>query len=106
MMIADLQCRITIEQALDVADGAGGVTRGWATQAVVWASLRTAGGGRRDIADRPELAERYRIRMRWRGDVDGSRRLRHGERLLAIRSAHDPDGRRRWLDLIAEEITP
>lgn len=100
--------RFALERPIEEADGAGGVVRRFALCAFVWGSLSAAstGSAARDVQERPELAARYRIVMRWRGGIDGTSRLRLGERVFNVLSAVDPDGRRRELSIVAQEVTP
>lgn len=44
--------------------------------------------------------------LRWRGDLDAGKRLRDGERVFDIRAVADPDGSRRRLVCLVEEIKP
>lgn len=98
--------QITIEQAVDVADGAGGVSRSWDFEASVWASFRLLRGAPRDRADREALTSVWSVRLRWRDDLDGTRRLRDGGRVFVILRCGDPDGRRAWTELQVGEETP
>ncbi|MFC7399684.1 head-tail adaptor protein [Chelatococcus sp. GCM10030263] len=106
--IGQMRRALRLEVAVDTPDDVGGITRSWADLGPVWAALERPGDGsaERDHADRRELATSYRVTMRWRGDITGNHRLREGERVFAIRSAADPDGRRRRLVCTVEEVTP
>lgn len=101
--------RLVLEAPIETFDGAGGVARTWTSVATFWAAVEaveTSQDAERERADRPELAMRYRLTARWRAGVDGTMRLREGARILRILGAADPDGRRRHLVLVAEEVTP
>ena len=106
--IGDLRRLLRLEVAVDTPDDVGGVTRSWRDLGSVWAALERPGAGsaERDESDRREFATSYRATLRWRGDITGNHRLREGERIFAIRSAVDPDGRRRRLVCTVEEVTP
>ncbi len=97
--------RVIIEQAVDTPDGAGGFSRVWSPRATVWASFRLIRAAPRDMADRPALARVWGVRLRWRDDLDGARRLRDGARIFTILGGGDPDGCRAWADLRVEEET-
>lgn len=102
------QC-FALEEPVEEGDGAGGVTRQYKCVAHVWGTLEALGmssSASRDIADRRELAMRYRIIMNWRSDIDGTRRLRLCGRLFSVIAARDPDGRMRELVVVVEEVTP
>lgn len=105
-MLAERRRRIVIEQAIDAPDGAGGVVRMWQAQADVWASFKMARGAERDRNERRALTRVWNVRMRWRDDIDGMRRLRDGDRIFSVLNAGDPDGRGAWLKLTVEEETP
>lgn len=101
--------RFALERPIEEADGAGGVVRRFALAAFAWGTLSAiapSSSAARDAQERPELAARYRITMRWRPGLDGSCRLRLGERVFAVLSASDPDGRRRELVVVGQEVTP
>lgn len=101
-----LKRRLVLEQPTELADGAGGVTRGFAAVATVWANLEWLAGEERWRQDRPEQAGAYRITLRWRAGVTAGQRFRDGSRIFDIRAAGDPDGARRSLVCLTEEITP
>lgn len=105
--------RFALERPIEEPDGAGGVIRRFGCVAWVWGTLTVPGASSsasasalRDVQERPELAQRYRIVMRWHGGVDGASRLRLGGRVFEVLSAADPDGRRRELTIVAREVTP
>ncbi|MDJ1159030.1 head-tail adaptor protein [Chelatococcus sp. SYSU_G07232] len=107
--IAALRRRVTLEAPVEAPDDAGGVARSWTPVARPWAAVSAmpaAEAGERHVADRPEIAVRRRLVLRWRPGVDGRLRLRDGERLYRILAAADPDGRRRRLVLTVEEVMP
>lgn len=101
-----LKRRLILEQPAEAADGAGGMTRSFVAVATVWANLEWLAGEERWRQDRPEQAGAFRITLRWRTGVDAGMRFRDGTRLFEIRSAGDPDGSRRSLVCLTEEITP
>lgn len=91
---------------METADGLGGATRGFTTVAALWAQVEWLNGAEHWRQGRAEQTGSYRITMRWRGDVDAGKRLRDGARIFEIRAAADPDGARRRLLCLAEEVTP
>lgn len=102
----ELRRRAALEAPLDAIDEIGGATRGWSLVATVWARIEAPRGGTRLAADRLEAAITHRVTLRWRDGVAATMRLRLGARILLIRAARDPDGRRRSLVLDCEEIAP
>ncbi len=104
--IGRMRRRLVLEAPVASPDGLGGATKGFEAVAALWAQVEWISGTEAWRQGRPEQSRNYRITMRWRGDVDAGRRLRDGDRIFDIRSAADPDGARRRLVCLAEEVTP
>jgi SPP1 family predicted phage head-tail adaptor len=104
--IAARRMRLLLEAPVLTPDSAGGGAHGWSLVAAVFAAVRFSGGDERWRADRPEQAARHEISIRWRAGVTAGMRFRAGARSFGILSAGDPDGSRRWLACICEEIAP
>lgn len=99
----DLGERVTIEAPLRASDGAGGAAISWSEVATVWADVISFKGTELFNADKLEAREPFRVVIRHRTDVTADMRLRWRGRVLDIRGAFDPDGRRRWLAIDCEE---
>lgn len=97
--------RFTLELPQESADGFGGVIRSYAAGPQLWGSIELVSGEERVRAGRPEQAATHRVRLRYRDGVTAAMRLAAGPRRFAIRSAADPDGRRRDLVCLVEEVT-
>jgi len=91
--------RIHIQRANDVANGAGGFHRTWATIAMAWAKITPTGGKEALFADTLRSVQGFRVEILFRTGLTPVDRFLWGERVLNIRSIEDPDGRRR--DLVA-----
>jgi head-tail adaptor len=79
----------------------------WELLATVWAERRDLQPGQSE-AVREGLetwTRRTRYRIRWRGDLDATMRLRDGDRTLQIVGGPAELGRRDFIDLICEEFT-
>ncbi|HWJ72113.1 MAG TPA: phage head closure protein [Kaistia sp.] len=98
--------RITIEQAAQSADGAGGSIASWSPLAAVWAAIEPVRAVGDTGSDRLGSAITHRVTIRHRTDVMAGMRIRHRGRLLAINTVTDPDERRRFLLIEAREETP
>jgi SPP1 family predicted phage head-tail adaptor len=96
--------RLTLEQPILVADDAGGAATTHQPVAVVWAQLLWRGGEERRLAGRPEQVARHEVSFRWRAGVTAGMRLTGDGITLGIVSAGDPDGTRRRLVCLCEEI--
>ena len=104
--IGRMRRRLVLEAPVASSDGLGGATQVFETVAALWAQVEWISGAETWRQGRPEQSRNYRITMRWRSDVDAGRRLRDGDRLFDIRSTADPDGARRRLVCLVEEVTP
>ena len=89
---------------LERPDGFGGVIRTYAPGPQVWGAMEMLSARERVRADRPEQSLTHRITLRYREGVTGAMRLTSGLRRFAIRAAADPDGSRRDLVCLVEEI--
>ncbi|KPF65508.1 hypothetical protein IP69_17580 [Bosea sp. AAP35] len=104
--IGALRRRLTLEAPVATPDGLGGATLTFETVAALWARLEWLSGGEHWRRGRPEQAATHRVTLRWRSGVDAGQRLRDGDRLFDIRAVADPDGSRRHLICLVEEISP
>jgi len=68
-----LKTRLTLEAPVETDDGQGGVTRGYATFAKVWAQVAPLGARPNVTADADGAAVRYRIVTRCGYERDGGR---------------------------------
>jgi SPP1 family predicted phage head-tail adaptor len=97
--------RFVLEVPLESPDGFGGVIRTYAAGPQVWGAIEMLKGDERVRAGRPEQAVTHRVTLRYRDGVTAAMRLSRGLRRFAIRSAADPDGTRRDLVCLVEEIS-
>jgi SPP1 family predicted phage head-tail adaptor len=104
--VGALRRRLLLQAAVATPDGLGGTTQVYETVAAVWAQLEWIAGGERWRRGRPEQVATHRVTLRWRAGVDAGQRLRHGDRLFDIRAVADPDGGRRRLVCLVQEIGP
>ncbi|MGQ3282471.1 phage head closure protein [Bosea sp. (in: a-proteobacteria)] len=104
--VGALRRRLLLEAAMATPDGLGGTTQVYETVAAVWAQLEWIAGGERWRRGRPEQVATHRVTLRWRAGVDAGQRLRDGDRLFDIRAVADPDGGRRRLVCLVQEIGP
>ena len=98
--------RFVLEVPLESPDGFGGMIRTYAAGPQVWGAIELLRGDERVRAGRPEQAVTHRVTLRYRDGVTAAMRLVRGLRRFAIRSAADPDGTRRDLVCLVEEISP
>ena len=98
-----MRTRLILEQAVDMADGAGGSLQVWQAIAELWAEVIPLSGGERYAFDQTDALMSFRVRTRFRRDVRPEMRLRWDDRLLDIQAAFDPDGRRQKLECLCQE---
>jgi SPP1 family predicted phage head-tail adaptor len=97
----ELNRRLVLEAPVESDDGAGGVTRTFATVTTLWARVVPQAMRADPAADSLGAALRFRIVMRRRSGVTTRHRLREGEtvyRVLAARASAD----RRFTEIDAE----
>ena len=97
--------RFVLERPLEAPDGFGGVVRRFEAGPLLWGAiepLRSVEGTR---LGRAEVVATHRVRFRFGPEITPGMRLASGPRRFAIRSASDPDGRRRELVCQVEELT-
>ena len=91
-----------LETPLETPDGFGGVVRRFEAGPQLWGAIETLTGRRLRVAGQAT----HQVTLRWREGVDERMRLALGPRRFRIRAADDPDGRRRDLVCLVEEIAP
>jgi head-tail adaptor len=100
--IGTLNRRLVLEAPVETGDGAGGVTRSYATATTLWAQVLPI-AVRADVAgDSLGAVLRHRIVMRARGGITTRHRLRDGARtyrIVGVRESAD----RRFIEIDAEE---
>lgn len=96
--------RFVLEVPLESPDGFGGVIRSYRSGPQVWGAMEMLSGSERVRADKLEQSLTHKITLRYREGVTGAMRLTSGLRRFAIRAASDPDGSRRDLVCLVEEI--
>ncbi len=101
-----LRHRIAIDAAVDMDDGAGGATRTYVEQDLVWGAVEPLEADAAMTDARPNMRLIHRITLRWRADIGSATRLRCGARAFRVLAVADADERRRRLTILAEEEKP
>ena len=106
MRAGRLRHRITIQRMVKERDALGGVAESWCDMVIVSAEIRMINAQERFVggADQQVATVTHRVKIRYRSDVTPLNRIVHGDRLLDIESAVDPDGRRRELIMMCREV--
>lgn len=103
-MSGKMRTRLTLQQKSGAPDGGGGLIVTWedvAANPVVYAEMTPLSAGERKVAGQDEHATAFRFRIRHRQDITADMRLIDTARIYNILSIQDPEGRGRYLDIIA-----
>lgn len=103
-MISTRRSLMTIEVPQDKPDGFGGFVRSYVAGPSVWARIVPLKHLYVREAEQSELQVSHRVTIRFRTDIDLTKRLRLGPRVFALRGYFDPDGRRVNLIVWCKEI--
>lgn len=98
-----LNRRLALEAPVESADGAGGVTRAFSEIATLWVSVTPVSAARQIEAERLGAKVTHRLHLRFSDDITTRHRFRDGNRIYRIMTIRDRDGRRRFLEIEAEE---
>ena len=103
--IGSLRNRVRLEMRHQAPDLGTGVTDTYAPVAEVWAQVEATRGsvyiGSLQISE----VLTHRITMRWRDPTTFTHlSVNDGQQRFKKRDARDPDGRKRWLEVMAEEM--
>lgn len=104
--VGALRARLILEVPSETPDGVGGVLRGFAPAATLWARIETLRGQEAFAAASLGQTLTHRVTLRFHAGLDASMRLRLGARLFAIRAIIDAEERRRVLACLCEELAP
>lgn len=94
--------RVEFQQRLRNPDGMGGTGDTWAMVARVWASVVQEAGRETMKADKILSTSRYLIKIRFRAGLRPDMRIVWGDKILHILSVADPDGKRRFAEIVTE----
>jgi SPP1 family predicted phage head-tail adaptor len=99
----ELNRRLVLEEPVESADGAGGVTRSYGTVTTLWAAVRPVSARGDVLAAAAGATVTHRIVIRTRAGLTTRHRLRDGSRIFRIVALRDPDGSGRFIEIAAEE---
>ncbi|BAT61226.1 phage head-tail joining protein [Variibacter gotjawalensis] len=98
-----LKTRLTVEKPIETPDGAGGVTRGYAVAATVWAAVNPVSLRFATVAEAPGTTVTHMIVVRAPLDVGVRHRLSAGPRVFRVIAVCEQDADGRFLLIRAEE---
>lgn len=99
---SDFRDVVTVERATESADGFGGYTPSWATQATIHCLIETTGGNEELEGGRLEPTETVILTCHYRSDLLASDRLNIGSEYYNITRIENVDRRSRFLRIYAE----
>lgn len=99
---ARLRNRLKFFRQVRVSNGKGGFTTDWDEYAQPFAEVIGLAGREEVLARALQGIEAYRVTIRWRSDVKPADEIEYQGKRLNIRSAVDPDDRRRELVILAD----
>jgi head-tail adaptor len=94
---------LTLELRVQSADGSTGLTETFAAVADVWADLAGVSGIQSIGTTQVEEGVTHRAVLRWADPTTFTHFSHNGER-FRVRGTRDPDMRRRWLEVMAEQL--
>lgn len=103
--IGDLRHFVALQQQTTVADGLGGRTVTWATEASFWARVKPVSAGQRMYGQRLEENISHVITARYNSSLDLSigKRIRFDSRDFHIHGVINVDERNRVWEIMCEE---
>jgi SPP1 family predicted phage head-tail adaptor len=85
MRIGKLRYRVQVQQAVETADGAGGVSVSWSDYVKIWADVSADNPPNESLgAERRDIDGRWTLTVRKRSDIVAGMRISWDGRLLMI----------------------
>lgn len=103
MTAAKLRHSIIVQRETRTADGQGGSSIVWTTQASFRAYVQPVSGTERLFAQRIDATITHRIYARYRADIATSDRINMGGRLMQIKAIINMEERNKWIEIHAVE---
>ena len=103
MRSGDLRQLVTIRRSVETQNAKGGYDTSWSTVATPRAKVEGLDGRESMLAQALQGVSSYKVTIRWRAGIKASDQLVLADGSeLNIRSAVDPDDRKRWLVMLAD----
>ncbi len=97
VMTGTLRERVTLETPNPTQDASGQPIEDWLPTAELWASVVTAGARESIRGQQMDATTTHAVVVRYRTDLDTTKRFAWGNRKLNITKANDPDNRRAFM---------
>lgn len=105
-MIATRRHRITVLAPVETSTALGGAVTSFQPISTLWGEIAPLSGIEGVEGDHVVARVKARITLRWRGGLSAALRLEAEGRTFGITAVFDPDGRKRHLVVMVEEIAP
>ncbi len=105
-MIGSFNRILTLQERVLTPDTGGGYAESWqnvAANAVLHASVLALSGHRQEEASQTISLRKFKIVTRFRSDIAAGMRMTEGSSIYKITAVLDPDGRKKTLEIMAEE---
>jgi len=103
MRAGQLKQRITIQQPTQTKNAIDEVVSTWSTFCTIWAAIEPAVGSSYYAANQLDAKVDGKVRIRYRGDLEPTMRVKFGDRILNIVSIVHPQENHRELHLMYTE---
>ena len=103
MRIGQLRHRITIEKPAQGKNAIDEVVSTWSTLCTIWSAVEPAAGNVYYTAKQLDARVDGRVRIRYRGDLEPTMRIKFGDRILSIVSIVHPKENQKELHLMYAE---
>lgn len=103
MRIGDLNKRVTLQSPTLTADGLGGHTTAWAAETTVFGAIWPLSARESLAGGQVAMEITHRIRIRYKGGVLPTWRVKYGTRYFAVVSVINPNEAGKMLDLLCKE---
>jgi SPP1 family predicted phage head-tail adaptor len=98
-----LRQRLTLQEEIEIPDGAGGFTRSWQDIADLWAEIIPFTGREKLFAGQLQSQISHRILLRYRSGITAGQRLVFENRAFNIRYLFNTAEADETLEILAEE---
>ena len=102
-----LKHRVTLQEAVQTSDGAGGFSTSWSDVDTVWAEIMPFSSRsttqERLEAEQLQAQQRYRVTIRYQSGVQASMRIKYGSRVFDILSVVNVGERGEVMELFCLE---
>lgn len=106
--LSRLKRRVTLQQEVQIPDGAGGFSRSWQDVVELWAEIETISarfmyGQEKFVADKIQTETVYRFVIRRYLGISTAMRLAFENRIFYIKAVFDISESREFIEILAEE---